>query len=71
MQEIQQSMELAFQEVSSMTADAVNDYEKIKTVYTYLIDTTEYVSTEDDQNIAGVFWKKEASCMSKSVITFL
>lgn len=62
MQEIQQSMELAFQEVSSMTADAVNDYEKIKTVYTYLIDTTEYVSTEDDQNIAGVFWKKEAVC---------
>ena len=31
-----------------------------KTVYTYLIDTTEYVSSDHDQNLAGVFWKKQA-----------
>ena len=34
----------------------------VKDVYTYLIDNTEYVSSEDDQNIAGTFWKKQAVC---------
>ncbi len=62
MQEIQQSMEAAFQEICIRTADTANDYEKIKEVYTYLIDTVDYVSMEDDQNIAGVFWKKQAVC---------
>lgn len=62
MQEIQQSMEAAFQEICTQTTGMTNDYEKIKEVYTYLIDTVDYVSTEDDQNIAGVFWKKQAVC---------
>ena len=62
MQEIQHSMETAFQEICVQTADMTDDYEKIKEVYTYLIDTVDYVSTEDDQNIAGVFWKKQAVC---------
>lgn len=61
-QEIRQAMEQAFQEVSALTADAPDPYEKVKVVYTYLIDNTEYVASEHDQNIAGVFWKKQAVC---------
>ncbi|HJB16192.1 MAG TPA: transglutaminase-like superfamily [Candidatus Blautia excrementipullorum] len=60
--EIQQSMEEAYQEVASLAANAPDSYEKVKAVYTYLIDNTEYVSSEHDQNIAGVFWKKQAVC---------
>lgn len=30
------------------------------TVYTYVIDNTEYVISDDDQSIAGAFWKKQA-----------
>ena len=61
-QEIQQSMEQAYQEVETLLAGVSDPYEKVKTVYTYLIDNTEYVSSEHDQNIAGVFWKKQAVC---------
>mgnify|MGYP000004771903 FL=1 len=32
------------------------------TVYTYVIDNTEYVISDDDQSIAGAFWKKQAVC---------
>ena len=31
-------------------------------VYTYVIDNTEYVISDDDQSIAGAFWKKQAVC---------
>lgn len=61
-QEIQQSMEQAYQEVEALLTGVSDPYEKVKTVYTYLIDNTEYVSSEHDQNIAGVFWKKQAVC---------
>lgn len=61
-QEIQASMEKGYQEVLSLMGSNADDYEKVKAVYTYLIDTTDYVSTAHDQNIAGVFWKKEAVC---------
>ena len=30
---------------------------KAKTVYTYLINTAEYQESEDDQSMAGIFWK--------------
>ena len=32
------------------------------TVYTYIIDNTDYVVSDDDQSIAGTFWKKQAVC---------
>lgn len=62
MQEIQQSMEQAYQDVSALLVNVSDHYEKVKTVYTYLIDNAEYVSSEHDQNIAGIFWKKQAVC---------
>lgn len=61
-QEIQAAVEQGYQEMTAMIPENADDYEKVKTVYTYLIDTTEYVSSEHDQNIAGVFWKKQAVC---------
>lgn len=50
-------MEQGYQEMTAMIPENADDYEKVKTVYTYLIDTTEYVSSDHDQNLAGVFWK--------------
>ena len=60
--EIQNAMENAYQEVVSMIPDGSGVYEKIKIVYTYLIDNTEYAASEHDQNIAGTFWKRETVC---------
>ena len=62
MQQIEQSMEQAWQEVNALLPEGADDYEIVKTVYTYLIDSTEYVLSDDDQSIAGVFWKKAAVC---------
>lgn len=31
---------------------------RLKTVYSYIIDTAEYDSSEDDQNVAGDFLEK-------------
>lgn len=56
------SMEQAYQDVLALLPEGAGDYEKVQTVYTYIIDHTEYVSSEDDQSIAGVFWKKGAVC---------
>lgn len=60
--EIQNAMEAGFQEVSSLIPADVSDYEKVRIVYTYVIDNTQYQASDDDQSIAGVFWKKEAVC---------
>ena len=60
--EIQQAMETACQEVKGLVPVGADTYEKVKTVYTYLIDHAEYASSEDDQNIAGIFWKGQAVC---------
>ncbi len=60
--EIQQAMETACQEVKVLVPEGADTYEKVKTVYTYLIDHAEYASSEDDQNIAGIFWKGQAVC---------
>ena len=72
-QEIQAAMEQGYQEMTAMIPENADDYEKVKTVYTYLIDTTEYVSSDHDQNLAGVFWKKQAVCAgyARSVQYFL
>lgn len=60
--EIQNAMEDGFQEVSSLIPADASDYEKVRIVYTYVIDNTQYQASDDDQSIAGVFWKKEAVC---------
>lgn len=62
MQEIRRSMEDAFREVSGLIPEGADDYRIVETVYTFLIDETEYRESEDDQSIAGVFWKKQAVC---------
>lgn len=59
---IQDAMENSYQQILSLLPEQADSYEIVKMVYTYLIDTVEYASTEHDQNIAGVFWKKEAVC---------
>ena len=60
--EIQTAMEQSFQEVRSLIPEDAGDYEKVRIVYTYVIDHTQYQTGEDDQSIAGVFWKKSAVC---------
>lgn len=60
--QILDSMEAAFQAVTAAIPQGADTYEKVKTVYTYLIDHVEYQTSEDDQNIAGAFWKKKAVC---------
>ena len=61
-QEITASMEQAVSEVNTEITQDASVYDKVKTVYTYLIDHAEYEESEDDQNIAGIFWKKKAVC---------
>lgn len=60
--EIQQTAEDACREVEAMIPEGADDYEKARTVYTYLIDTASYQESEDDQSMAGIFWKKQAVC---------
>ena len=60
--EIQTAMEQSFQEVRALIPEDAGDYEKVCIVYTYVIDHTQYQTGEDDQSIAGVFWKKSAVC---------
>lgn len=60
--EIQQSMETAFQNVYARLSSESDTYEKVRVCYDYLIDHVEYVSSDDDQNIAGAFWKNQAVC---------
>ena len=58
--EIQTAMEQSFQEVRALIPEDAGDYEKVRIVY--VIDHTQYQTGEDDQSIAGVFWKKSAVC---------
>lgn len=60
--EIQTAMEQSFQEVRALIPEDAGDYEKVRIVYMYVIDHTQYQTGEDDQSIAGVFWKKSAVC---------
>lgn len=60
--EIQTAMEQSFQEVRALIPEDAGDYEKVRIVYTYVIDHTQYQTGEYDQSIAGVFWKKSAVC---------
>lgn len=60
--EIMTEMQNAVNEVNAEITQNASDYDKVKMIYTYLIDHTEYEASDDDQNIAGVFWKKKAVC---------
>ena len=60
--EIQTAMDQSFQEVRALIPEDAGDYEKVRIVYTYVIDHNQYQTGEDDQSIAGVFWKKSAVC---------
>ena len=60
--EIQTAMEQSFQDVRALIPEDAGDYEKVRIVYTYVIDHAQYQTGEDDQRIAGVFWKKSAFC---------
>ena len=60
--EIQTAMEQSFQEVRALIPEDAGDYEKVRIVYTYVIDHTQYQTGEHDQSIAGVFRKKSAVC---------
>ena len=60
--EITDSMEQGFQEMYAQIPADADTYEKVKTVYTYVIDLADYESSEDDQSIAGIFWRKKAVC---------
>lgn len=62
MAQIDAAIEAGFAELQAQIPQDADDYDKALIAYTYLIDHTEYVSTEHDQSIAGVFWKKEAVC---------
>ena len=61
-QEIQAAADNACQEVSALVSEEADDYEKSKAVYTYPIDTAEYQESEDDQSMAGIFWRRQAVC---------
>ena len=61
-QEILQSMQDAKADVAAMLSYEPSDYEIVNSVYNYVIDTAQYVESEDDQSLAGTFWKKEAVC---------
>ena len=60
--EIQAAMENGLQEVKNLIPENADDYEKVRIVYAYIIDHTQYQTGDDDQSIAGVFWKKSAVC---------
>lgn len=62
MVQIDQSLEQAWQEVNALLPEGTDTYEIVKTVYTYLIDSADYMLSDDDQSIAGIFWKKSAVC---------
>ena len=60
--EILQSMQDAKTAVAAMLGPDATDYDKAFVIYTYIIENTDYIESEDDQSIAGVFWKREAVC---------
>lgn len=61
-EEINAAIQKAVTEVNAEITQTDSTYDKVKTVYTYLIDLAEYEASDDDQNIAGIFWKKKAVC---------
>ena len=56
------AMEAAYQQVAAILPEGSSTYDKVRTVYDYVIGHTDYVANEDDQNIAGVFAQGRAVC---------
>ncbi len=46
----------------STVAEDATDYEKAKAVYTYVVNSTSYVSTDEDQNMYGALIEQQAVC---------
>jgi hypothetical protein len=61
-EEIELAMENALLEVASQISQDAGEYEKVQAVYSYIIDLADYEFCDDDQNIAGIFWRKTAVC---------
>lgn len=59
---VETSMEAAYQQVAAVLPEGSSTYDKVRTVYDYVIGSTDYVINEDDQNIAGVFAQGRAVC---------
>lgn len=59
---VQTYMEQAYQQVAASLPEGCGAYDKIRTVYDYVIGRTDYVVNENDQNIAGVFAQGQAVC---------
>lgn len=59
---VQEAMEAAYQQVVSALPTDASDYDRAKAVYEYVIRNTEYVSSPDDQSLAGVFRDGKAVC---------
>lgn len=57
-----QSCEEAWQQVSALLSPEAGDYERVRTVYTWVIQHTQYASSPADQNIEGVFGDGQAVC---------
>lgn len=59
---VQERMEQAYQQVAALLPEGSSAYDKVRTVYDYVIGCTDYVVNENDQNIAGVFAQGQAVC---------
>ena len=60
--QISQAMEDAVLEIEDSLWEGATDYDKASAAYIWLIDHTEYLESEHDQSVAGVFWKQQAVC---------
>ncbi len=55
-------IEQSYQDLCAGIPEGASDYDKVLAAYTWIVDRTDYVFNDCDQNIAGVFWKKQAVC---------
>lgn len=60
--QVQQAMEEACNEVAQRLDSGSRTYDKVKTVYEYVIWNTQYQESDRDQSISGVFGQKKAVC---------
>ncbi len=59
---IQTSMDQAYQEILELLPESASDYDAAMEIYLWLIDHVDYVSSEDDQSLAGSLWKGQSVC---------